>query len=84
MNIAQVMRQSVDLPNHVVRDAKMLTGRDLPADALEALVSAHRSAIADLRKLRRRVSDLDSEYLEISHQRERLEHIAREILCVDP
>lgn len=78
------MRQSVELPKHVIRDAKMLTGRDVPADALEAVVHAHRAAIADIRKLRRRLFDLDAEHVELASQRERLEHLAREILDLDP
>ena len=83
LNIAWVMRQSVDLPQHVIRDARMLTGRDSPADALEAVVQAHRAAIADLRKLRRRIADLDVEYAELSAIRARFERLAREILDQD-
>jgi len=73
------MRTPIPLSERAIRDAKAYTGNPDPSDAVERLVDSYGGLLADLRQLRSRLGDFDSESAELDALVERLRSIARAI-----
>lgn len=71
---------SVSLSDVAIRDARLLTGREDAAEAIELLVASHGRLIADLRKARRQLADLEQESGRLDDLEQRLVSLARLVL----
>lgn len=74
------MRMSLNLSSDAIRDARLLTGREDAAEAIELLVRSHGRLIADLRKARNRLDQLEAGSLELERLEQRLLEVARTVL----
>ena len=72
------MRESLEIPSAVVRQAELLTGRSAAA-ALEHLVWKHGQLLADLRAARRQIHQFDQEQIRLDDLEQNLKEIADEI-----
>ncbi|MCY1278768.1 hypothetical protein D9M68_226330 [compost metagenome] len=74
------MRTPLELPSHLIRDAELYAPGRLGSEAVEWILSDYPRLVGDLRQLRRRVAELDTEGAELDDLLAKLQGIARQIL----
>lgn len=76
------MRAAIQLPipERLVRDARLYSARGNDLDAVCYVLEDYGRLVAELRQLRRRVSDLDDEGAELESLLDELRQIARRVL----
>ncbi len=76
------MRAAIPLPipERLVRDARLYSARGHDLDAVCYVLEDYGRLFAELRQLRRRVSDLDQEGAELDSLLDELRQIARRVL----
>lgn len=73
------MRIPLSLPERSISDAKLYMGNPNPNDAIESLIDSYGVLVADNRKLRARVQQLDAESSELDQLVIKLQALARQI-----
>lgn len=76
------MRQPLDIPTHLIRDAELYAPGRKGADAVSHVLQDYPRLVAEVRQLSRRVTDLDTEGAELDQLLAKLQGIARQILEV--
>jgi len=71
------MRTPIMLSDRAIRDAKAYTGNPDPGHAVESLIESYGNLVADIRKLRSRVRQLDDESTELDAVVSKLRQLAR-------
>lgn len=71
---------SLNIPLHLVRDARLYSCSDDDADAVCKILSDYGRLLAEVRQLRRRVLQVDEEGLLLDRRLERLQDACRAIL----
>jgi len=73
------MRIPLSLPERSISDAKLYMGNSNTDDAVESLIDSYGVLVADNRKLRARVQQLDFESTELDRLVSKLQALARQI-----
>jgi len=71
------MRIPITLSERAVRDAKAYMANSDPDHAVESLIDSYGNLVADIRKLRLRVRQLDDESSELDEVVRKLREVAR-------
>lgn len=73
-------RVTLDLPEHLVRDARLFSAVSHDLDAVCRVLEDYGRIVAECRQLRRRLDQLDREGSELDTRLERLQAACRAIL----
>lgn len=76
------MRKPLDIPPHLLTEARLYAPGRADLDAVCHVLADYPRVVSELRQLRRRVADLDSECGQLDDLLAKLQDIARQILEV--
>lgn len=74
------MRQPLEIPTYLIKDATLYAPSRDPLDAVCYVLQDYPKVIAELRQLRRRVADIDLESAELDQRLDALQRACRSIL----
>lgn len=74
------MRKPLDIPEYLIKQAELYAPGHAACDAVCHILEDYPRVVGDLRQLRRRVADLDTEGAQLDDLVARLKGIAGEIL----
>ncbi len=74
------MRQPLDIPTHLIKDATLYAPSRDPLDAVCHVLQDYPRLVSEVRELRRRVADIDRESSELDHRLDALQQACRAIL----
>lgn len=74
------MRSTLDIPDHLVRDAALYAPSRDPLDAVCHVLADYPRVVAELRQARSRLAQIDSESFALDTRLEALQHACRAIL----
>lgn len=77
VNIGSIMRIPITLSERAVRDAKAYMANNDPEHAVESLIDSYGNLVADIRRLRGRVRQLDDESAELDEVLRKLREVAK-------
>ena len=75
-----IMRSTLDLPTHLVKQATLYAPSRDPVDAVSHVLADYPKLVAELRQARSRLSQLDREASDLDARLERLQDACRAIL----
>jgi len=81
-NIGPIMRCAIDLESRLLKTAELYAPGRKGSDAVTWILDDYPRLVAEIRDLRKRLSQLDQEGAELDHLLAELQHIARRILEV--
>lgn len=70
----------IDIPDHLLRDARLYSGAQDDSDAVCKILSDYGHLVAEVRQLRRRAAQIDEEGALLDQRLERLQDACRAIL----
>lgn len=71
---------TVEIPHHLIAEARLYAGLDHPSDAVCHVLSRYADLIAEVRQLRRRLDEFDRETAVFDEKLEALQALCQAIL----
>lgn len=79
-HIIPIMRQPLDIPSYLIKDATLYAPSRDPLDAVCHVLQDYPRLVSEVRELRRRVADFDRESSELDQRLDALQQACRAIL----